>query len=178
MENQEEKKAITYDYKTVRVQRSMEAMLTDAYENLGWEVTNTQMAGVGTNNVDISFKRDRKVVNKQELNKLQFKIDDTLEKIRKIQNQKGNAGVPEGIATGVVGALVLGGGMSMVMVLSGTAYLIGGIVLGVVGIGIGLLGWLVDNKIQKKKLAKLEPQYQEELDKLSDLCEEANKLLK
>ena len=174
MEN--ENKPITYDYKTVRVKRSMEAMLTDAYENLGWEVTNTQMAEASLNAVNVSFKRDRKIANKSELNKLQLKIDASLEKLEKLQQAKKNAGVASGVTTGVVGALTLGGGMSMVMVLSGIGYLIGGIALGVVGIGIMLLGWLVHNKVQKKKLTKLEPLFQAELDKFSELCEEANKL--
>lgn len=177
MEN-EERKAITYDYKTVRVSRAMEAMLADAYENLGWEVTSTTMAEGGLNYVNISFKRDRKVEHKTELIKIQEKIDVILADIDKVQRQKKSAGVAEGITVGVLGALTFGGGMSMTMLLEGVGYMIGGIALGVVGIGIGLLGWLTHNKIQKRKLAKLEPIYQSDLDKLSDLCEEAAQLLK
>ena len=75
-----------------------------------------------------------------------------------------------------MGALIFGGGMSMTMCLSGLGFLIGGIALGVVGIGVGLLGWLTHNKIQKKKLVKIDPLLEEEFNKLSDLCEEANNL--
>lgn len=177
MENQTQN-AITFDYKTVRVNRTMEAMLTDAYETLGYEVTNTQMAEGSLNQINVSFKRDRKIKNKVELLKVQQKIDASLTNINKLQNEKKNAGVPEGITVGVLGCLTLGGGMSMVMCLEGIGFMIGGIALGIVGIGIGLLGWLTHNKVQKKKLEKLEPVYQSELDKFSDLCEEANKLVK
>ena len=178
MENQKENKPLTYDYKTVRVKRDMEAMYTDAYENLGWEVTSTTLADASMSYVNVSFKRDRKIVNKTELNKLQDEIDEVLTNIEKTKSKKANAGVVEGVSTGVVGALVFGGGMSMSMVLEGIGFLIGGIALGVVGIGVMFLGWLVHNKVQKKKLTKLEPIYQEQLDKLSELCEQANKLLK
>ena len=170
--------AISYDYKTVRVKRDMEVMLTDAYQNLGWEVTNTSMAEGSLTSVNVSFKRDRKIENKAELLKLQSKIDNSLSIIEKLQSKKKNAGVPEGITVGTIGVLAFGGGMSMTLTLSGIGFLIGGIALGLVGIGIGLLGWLTHNKIQKKKLAKIEPVMENELDKLSDLCEQANKLLK
>ncbi len=119
-----------------------------------------------------------KIEKKMELIKLQEKIDTTINNIDKLQSQKKNAGVPEAVVTGVVGALTLGGGMSMIMCMSGVAYMASGIAIGVVGLGLGFLGWLIHNKIQKKKLTKLEPIYQSELDKLSDLCEEAAKLVK
>lgn len=172
----EKEKAIVYDYKTVRVKRDMEAMFTDAYENLGWEVTSTSLVGGTLSYVNISFKRNRKIEHKTELIKLQDKIDSSLSNIDKLHQTKKNAGVGEGITVGVIGALIFGGGMSMTMCLTGLGFLIGGIALGVAGIGIGLLGWLVHNKIQKKKLVKIDPLLEEEFNKLSDLCEEANNL--
>lgn len=59
MENQN---AISYDYKTVRVKREFETILTDAYQNLGYEVTNVSMAEGTLNSVNVSFKRDRKKI--------------------------------------------------------------------------------------------------------------------
>ena len=174
----ENEKVVSYDYKTVRVKREMEEMLTDAYQNLGWKVTSTIMAEGSLTSVNVSFKRDRKIKNKTELVSLQQKIDGTLSSIGSLQSKKKSAGLVESISTGTVGALVFGGGMSMALTLTGVAYMAGGIVLGVVGLGIGLLGWLVFNKVQKKKLAKLEPLLESEFDKLSELCEEANELLK
>lgn len=174
MENQ---KSITYDHKTVRVNRTMEAMLTDAYQNLGWELTNTTMAEGSLTNVNVSFKRNRKIENKMELNKLQEKIDTTLSNITNLQAKKKSAGVPEGVTVGCIGTLTFGGGMSMTLTLTGVGFMVGGIALGVVGIGIGLLGWLTHNKIQKKKLSKIEPLIESEYDKLSDLCEQANNII-
>ena len=155
----------------------MEAMTTDAYNNLGWEVTSTTMADMNLNYVNISLKRDRKVKDKQELIKLQSKIDKALYDIEKLQKQMKMAGRCESLSVGVVGALTFGGGMSMTMLLSGTAFLVGGIALGCIGVGISLLAYKVYKKIQDKKLVVLEPKHQTELDKLSSLCEEANALI-
>lgn len=174
----EKEKAIVYDYKTVSVRRDMEPVLIDTYENLGWEVIGTSMQDGSLTHVNVSFKRNRKIAHKLELIKLQNKIDTILATLGKLNQSKRNAGVPEGLTTGVCGALVFGGGMSMCMCLSGVGYMIGGIALGVAGMGILLLGWLVHNKCRAKKLLKLEPAIEEEFNKLSDLCEEGHDLLK
>ena len=178
MENENKNKAITFDYKTVRIRRDMEAILTDAYENLGYEVTNTQMAEGSLNYANVSFKRNRKIKNKSELLKLQEKIDYTLNNIENNHKQKKKAGLIESVVTGIIGTLTLGGGMSMIMCLNGLGYLIGGIAVGIVGIGICSIAVLVYNKIHNKKLSRLEPIYQSELDNLSDLCEKATALTK
>lgn len=174
----EKEKAIVYDYKTVSVRREMEPMFIDTYENLGWEMINTTLQAGALTHVNVSFKRDRKIKNKVALSKIQNKVDITLSNINKINLSKQSAGVPEGLTVGICGALIFGGGMSMCMCLQGVGYMIGGIALGVMGVGVALLGWLTHNKCRNKKLAKLEPMLDEELNKLSDLCEEGHNLLK
>lgn len=174
----EENKSVVFDYKTVRVKRETETMLTDAYAALGWEVTSTTMADVTLSYVNVSFKRDRKIANKHELNLLQTRIDASIASVERLNAAKKNAGIPEAITCGTVGALTLGGGMSMVMTLEGVGFTAGGIALGVVGIAIGLLGWLVHNVIRKKKLTKIEPLIEKEYDGFSALCEQADGLLK
>lgn len=174
----ETQKPTSYDYKTVRVKRETETMLCDAYETLGWEVVNTTMAEGTLSYVNVSFKRGRNVQNKTELMRLQNKIDGTVANIEKLLIAKKRAGVPEAITVGTVGALAFGGGMCMSMLLEGAGFMAGGIVLGVAGIAIALLGWLVHNKVQKKKIAKIEPMLESEYSKLSDACDEAAMLAK
>lgn len=170
--------AIVFDYKTVKVKRETETMLCDAYRTLGWEVTGTTMAEGSLSQVNVSFKRDRKLAHKIELNRLQLQIDESIRNIERLLAAKKSAGMPEAITLGVIGALTLGGGMSMVMVLEGAGFFIGGIALGVVGIGIGLLGWLVHNRVKTKKVNQADPLIEEESQKFSELCEKAYELTK
>lgn len=172
----EEQKAIVFDYKTARVKRETETMLTDAYATLGWEVTATTMADASLSYINVSFKRDRKIAHKAELNHLQTKLDGCIAKIEKLTAAQKNAGLPEALTIGTVGAVALGGGISMAVALEGVGFIVGGVMLGVVGIALGLLGWLVHGKVKKKKLAKLEPAIAEEYDKVSSACEEAAEL--
>ena len=178
MENQSSEKSVVYDYKTVRVKRDMEAMLVDSYEALGYEITNTSLAEGSLNCVNVSMKRNRKINNKINLIKCQEKVDNILNNIEKLQRGKRDAGMAEGITTGAVGTLIFGGGMSMCLCLNGLGYLIGGIALGMAGVGVGLLGWLIHSKVKKRKLTVIEPALESELNKLSDILEEANNLTK
>ena len=165
---------ITYDYKTVIVKREMESMTCDAYENLGWELVGSSVSAGTIFHVNLSFKRNRKIENKTNLLKLQEKVDTTLQNIEILQNKKRTAGSTPALATGLIGALTFGGGMSMVMVLGETiGFLIGGIALGLVGVGIGLFAWPIFKKIKRNSLIKLEPSLEDEYNKLADICEQA-----
>jgi hypothetical protein len=167
--------AITYDYKTIKVKREMETMAADSYANLGWELTGSSVAEGAIFHVNLSFKRDRKIEGKAKLLKLQEKADNILLNIESLQNGKKTAGNIPSLSVGIVGALTLGGGMSMVMMLEGVGFMVGGIALGLVGIGICLLAFAVYKKVRKTKLAKINPILESEFDKLADVCEETRK---
>lgn len=169
---------LSYDYRTIRVRRQMETMTQDAYEALGWEMVGSSVSEGGIFHVNLSFKRDRKIANKQELLKKQEKIDAILMNIEILQNKKKHGGMAPGITTGIIGTLTLGGGMSMVLELAvggAVGWMIGGIALGVVGIGICGLAWLIGTKAKQRRIQKIDPILESEFNKLADLCEEIKK---
>lgn len=167
---------VSYDYKTIKVKRSIETLVCDTYTNLGWELTNTSSTEGSIFYVNLSFKRDRKITNKVELLKLQDRADSVVATIENLQNKKKNAGFVEALTTGIVGTLVFGGGMSMCMLLKGVGFMLGGIALGIVGAGICALAYPLFKKINRKKNADIQPILESEYDKLADICEEASKL--
>lgn len=168
--------AITYDYKTIKVKREIEALVCDTYENLGWELTSTSSVEGSLFYINLSFKRDRKIANKVELLKLQDKADNVVATIENLQAKKKNAGFVSALSTGIAGALVFGGGMSMTMTLTGVGYLIGGIALGLVGAGICAVAYPIFKKVNRKKVNTIQPILESEYDKLADICDQAAKL--
>lgn len=172
------KEIVSYDYKTIRVRRQLEVMVADVYEALGWEMVGSSVSQGGIYHVNLSFKRDRKVANKTDLVKLQEKVDAIIINIEVLMSKKRWAGMSAGVTTGTVGALTLGGGMAMVMELGvdAAAWMIGGIALGVVGIGICFLGWLIGVKVKASKGNKLSTMLDQEYNKLADICDEAKKV--
>lgn len=169
-------KVVTYDYKTVKVKRNIETLVSDTYQNLGWELTNTSSYEGSLFYINLSFKRDRKVNNKIELVKLQAEADDIVAKIDNLQSKMKNAGLVASLTEGSVGALVFGGGMSMCMLLSGVGYMIGGIALGIIGAGICALAYPLFKKVNMKKEAQIQPILESEYDKIADICDQAAKL--
>lgn len=170
--------AITYDYKTIKVKRSVEALVCDTYENLGWELTNTSAVEGSIFSVNLSFKRNRKIENKIELMKLQDTADNAIATIENLQSKKKTAGQVGALSTGIAGALVFGGGMSMTMLLSGIGYMLGGIALGLVGVGICSVAYPLFKNLNKKKNSEIQPILESEYDKLADICEQAVNLNK
>lgn len=166
----------SYDYKTIKVKRNVEALVCDTYENLGWELTSTSSVEGSLFSINLSFKRDRKVANKVELLKLQEKADNVIATIDLLQNKKKSAGLMPALATGIVGCLTFGGGMSMTMLLKGIGFIMGGVSLGLVGLGVCALAYPLFKKVNKKKVADIQPILESEYDKLADICEEAGKL--
>lgn len=167
---------VSYDYKTIKVKRGIETLICDTYENLGWELTNTSSVEGSIFYVNLSFKRDRKIKNKVELIKLQEKADNIVSNIDNLQNKKKNAGFVSALSTGIVGTLVFGGGLSMCLLLSGVGYIIGGVALSLVGVGIGAVAYPIFKKLNKKKSNQIQPILESEYDKLADICEQALKL--
>ena len=169
---------ISYDYKTIKVKRSIETLVCDTYENLGWELTNTSSVDGSIFYVNLSFKRDRKAKNKVELLKLQEKADSIIANIENLQNKQKNVGLASAITTGTIGALTFGGGMSLCLTIAGVGAMIGGIALGVVGAAICALAYPLFKKVNRKKSAEIQPVLESEFDKLADICEKAAELTK
>ncbi len=168
--------AITYDYKTIKVKRSIETLVCDTYESLGWELTNTSSVEGSLFFINLSFKRNRKIAGKVDLLKLQERADSTIAIIDALQSKKKNAGMIGALSTGIAGALVFGGGMSMCLLLKGVGFMIGGIALGIVGAGVCALAYPLFKRINKKKNTQIEQMLESEYDKLADICEQANKI--
>lgn len=85
------------------------------------------------------------------------KEDDKMELLRKLDRDVTKPGTMWSIAIGVIGCLILGAGMSCIMVWGDVLFLLG-IVLGLVGIALIAVAYPVYVSITKKQREKLAPQ--------------------
>ena len=80
---------------------------------------------------------------------------------------------------GCIAALVLGGGMCLVMLIEGSVpALIGGIFLGVAGLALCGVNYLIYKKLAAKKTRELLPVIDQTEEKLADILERGNELLR
>ena len=171
----QEKDFVSYEYRTVSVKAKDQARVMDLYEAFGWEVTGTSPAFDG---VTLSLKRDRHIPHKQELVKLERQAEDTFARIGGLERSKTQWASAFSYIFGCIAALILGGGMSLVMLVEGSIpALVGGIVLGIIGIVLCGVNYPIYKRLASQKTKALLPVIDETEEKLANLLERGNELL-
>lgn len=171
----QERDFVSYEYRTVSVKAKDQARVMDLYEAFGWEVTGTSPALDG---ITLSLKRDRHIPHKQELVKLERQAEDTFSRIGGLERSKTQGASAFSYIFGCIAALILGGGMSLVMLVEGSIpALVGGIVLGIIGIVLCGVNYPIYKRLASQKTKALLPVIDETEEKLANLLERGNELL-
>ena len=171
----QEKDFVSYEYRTVSVKAKDQTRVMDLYEAFGWEVTGTSPALDG---ITLSLKRDRHIPHKQELVKLERQAEDTFARIGGLERSKTQGASVFSYIFGCIAVLILGGGMSLVMLVEGSIpALVGGIVLGIIGIVLCGVNYPIYKRLASQKTKALLPVIDETEEKLANLLERGNELL-
>lgn len=172
----QEKDFVSYEYMTKQVKANAQTKAIDMYEAFGFEATSTTNAING--NINISFRRNRKQKHKQELNKLLRQAEEMQNNIDKLNSAKTSTANIFAYTFGIIAALILGGGMSMVMTIKDNIpVMVGGIILGIIGIALCCANYFIYKKIVDKNTKKLLPVIDENEEKLANILEKGNDLL-
>lgn len=99
---------IGYEYHNVSVERNMELIYTDGYENFGWTREDATASLIGISTVSIKFKRDRKIRNKAELTRLQRQFDACVSEIVTLEKSKKSRASITALTIGFLGCAFLG----------------------------------------------------------------------
>lgn len=171
----QEKDFITYEYRTKTVKAKDRTRVMDMSEAFGWEVTGTASTIEG---VTVSLKRDRKIKHKQELIKLERQADETFTEINRLNSAKTLTASVFAYIFGCIAALILGGGMCMTMLIENNVpAFVGGIVLGIAGIVLCSVNYLIYKKIEEKKTVQVIPLIDDNEEKLANILAKGNDLL-
>lgn len=84
------------------------------------------------------------------------KEEDKLEQLRRLDRQVTSRATAYSIAVGVIGALILGTGMSCCMVWAG-AWFIPGIILGLAGMAVTALAYPIYNRTLRRERERIAP---------------------
>lgn len=175
MENSRNKNFVAYEYKEITVDLDQASLYLDAYENFGWEADEKMDSSTARGKAKLHFRRDRKILNKAELTRLQRNFDACMEEIHALEASKTSAAIAVSIATGIVGTGFIAG--SVFDVTAATPMITLGIVLAIPG----FIGWALPNIIFKKmvrsRTEKVTPLIDAKYDELYEVCEKGGKLL-
>jgi len=84
------------------------------------------------------------------------KEEDKLEQLRRLDRQVTSRATAYSIAVGIIGALILGTGMSCCMVWAG-AWFIPGIILGLAGMAVTALAYPIYNRTLRRERERIAP---------------------
>lgn len=172
---QEEKSFVGYEYKEITVDAGQMSMYLDCYENFGW-IAEEQTSGKGnTGQVTIRMKRDRKIINKMELTRLQRNFEACALDLKKLEKAKRSAATVWALAIGMAGMVFMASSTFAVTHEPPIIWLC--VLLAIPGIIGWILPFFVYHKIVRKQTEKIEPLMDQKLEEIYEVCEKGHSLL-
>lgn len=175
-----DKKAyIGYEYKEVTVPREQVSMYADCYENFGWEVEETaqppENIHPASRSVTLRMKRNRKIVNKMELTRLQRNFEACTHEIEVMEESKTRMPMIWALSVGIIGTAFMAGSTFAVVHTPPVIWLC--ILLAIPG----FIGWILPYflywRMVEQKKEKYEPMIEEKLEEIYRICEKGHALL-
>lgn len=177
----EQKNYIGYEYKEVTADAAYISFLLDAYENFGWELDEKMFSlqkerqGGKERKQVLRLKRNRKIVNKMELTRLQRHFEACAREIQELEHRKTSKATAWALVTGVIGTAFMA--CATFAVTGETPHILLCILCAVPG----FLGWLLPyfcyKEIVRKQTEKLAPMIETKYEEIYEICEKGNKLL-
>ncbi|SHH02060.1 hypothetical protein SAMN02745245_00360 [Anaerosphaera aminiphila DSM 21120] len=164
---------VGYEYRDITVDRDMESVYVDGYKNFGWMLDKTSTPHGGLNNITLKFKRDRKILNKMELTRLQRQFDTCVNEVSSMERTKATNASIVALVVGLIGTAFMAG--------STFAVIASNIILCIILAIPGFMGWILPYFLYKstyaKKTAEVTPLIDNKYDEIYEVCERANRLL-
>lgn len=162
---------VAYDYKEVVADSERVSMYIDSYANFGW----TPDENMAQHDSIIKLKRDRKIINKAELTRLERNFEACMSEIDALERAKTSSATAISLSAGIIGTAFMAGSVFAVTHEPPIVWLT--ILLGLFGfIGWGLPYFLYKAAV-KHSAEKLNPLIEAKFDEVYEVCEKGSKLL-
>lgn len=169
---------IGYEYKELVVDKSKVSLYMDGFENFGWEIDERQPRIVESNKAGktvIRLKRNRKIMNKAELTRLQRNFEDCMRQMDSLESSKTSLATVVSLIIGILGTAFMA--CSTFAVVHEPPLILACVILAIPG----FIGWITPvflyKKIVLKKTVQLAPLLEKKQDELYEICEKGHKLL-
>lgn len=178
---------IGYEYMEVKAEAGRASMYIDGYRNFGWEQDENLNAGYYQNpyqnpsgrrdkgTVLLHLKRDRKLVNKMELTRLQRNFEDCMRQIHELEKSKTTKGLIVSLSVGLFGTVFMAGSTFAVTESPPVVWLC--VLLAIPGFAGWILPYFCYRAIVAKRTQTVNPLIEEKYDEAYEICEKGNRLL-
>ncbi len=166
---------VGYEYKEISAKSEKISMYLDGYLNFGW-VPDENMQSVKNNDkVTLHLKRDRKILNKAELTRLERHFEACMEEIEELEHSKTSLATMVSITIGVIGTAFIAGSTFAVTHEPPIIWLC--ILLAIPG----FIGWISPYFVKKemtwRRTKKVKPLMEQKYNEIYEICEKGNKLI-
>ncbi|MGN1350839.1 MAG: hypothetical protein ACI4VM_07580 [Anaerovoracaceae bacterium] len=172
---QERKSYVGYEYKEITVGANLVSMYLDCYENFGWIAEEELPDMAKPHQATIRMKRDRKIINKMELTRLQRNFEACAHDLSKLEKAKTSAATAWALAAGIAGTVFMAGATFAVTHEPPVIWLC--VLLAIPGFAGWILPYFIYRKVLKKQTEKLQPLMDEKMEEIYQVCEKGHSLL-
>lgn len=164
-----------YDYQQITVQQARVSMYLDGYESFGWQTDeHFSTSGNGTS-VILHLRRNRKILNKMELTRLQRNFEASMEEIETLEKSKTTKSQILALTTGIIGTAFMA---CSVFAVTANPPIIWLCILFAIPAFIGwILPYFIFKKLTKERSKIVKPLIEAKYDEIYELCKKGNELL-
>lgn len=183
MSDMTRKEFVGYEYKEIMVDSDKASFLIDCYEAFGWELDDNISRGDGVKIMNghtyrrslVRMKRNRKIINKMELTRLQRNFEHCVSEIEEQERSKTSLPTMYALIIGFIGTVFMAG--SVFAVTATPPH----ILLCIISAVPAFIGWIlpyfVYRNVRRKQTEKVTPFIEAKYDEIYEICEKGNKLL-
>ena len=166
---------VGYEYTEIITTQEKSSIYLDGYMNFGWELDENVAPSRGFGKVSIKLKRDRKIMHKVELTRLQRYFDACLNEIDVAEQSKTQSATIWALLIGLIGTAFMAG--SVFAITAAPPRVVLCIVLAIPAFIGWLLPYFVYNKVVQRRTKIIKELIEQKYDEIYEICEKANKLI-
>lgn len=165
----------TYEYKEVTVNSDKASLYLDGYESFGWQPDENFPPQESGDRVTLRLRRDRKLVNRIELTRLQRNFEANMEEIAALERSRTSTATIWALCIALIGTAFMAG--SVLAVTADPPHVVLCILLAVPAFAGWIAPYFVYRKVRDKKTLQVAPYLEAKTEEIYDLCEKGQSLL-
>ena len=166
---------VGYEYKELSAPSDRFSFYLDGYLNFGWTLDENSPQREKTGVVSVTLKRDRRIVNKAELTRLQRNFDACAEEIQALERAKTASPTIMAMTVAMIGTAFMA--LSTFAAVAQPPHVLACILFAIPGFWGWIVPYFLYRSQVRRKTARLDPLIDEKLEEAYRLCERGHQLL-
>ncbi len=165
----------SYDYMKVTIEEELYSQYIDGYASFGWKLDENMQEEKQPGKVILHFKRNRNILSKTELTRLQRHYEACMEEISALEASKNSLPMIVSLTCGLIGCAFMAGSVFAVTAATPIIWLT--ILLSIPGFflwGAAFFGYKI---VKRRRTIKVLPLIDAKYDEAYSVCEKAEQLL-